>query len=114
MLSPRPGGGSNGPRPPLRVLNPRLEPGPLLAEVHARLDDELDYQTEARYHHAFSERYEGHPFVRVPNVPSWWQAVHPPDFTVLTQSACVVTDGSMPFPSAPVPGIPSTELFGSE
>jgi len=58
--------------PLLRVLNPRLEPGPLLAEVRARLDEELDYQTEARFHQAFSERYEGHPFVRVPSVHHDW------------------------------------------
>ena len=58
--------------PLLRVLNPRLEPGPLLAEVRARLDEELDYQTEARYHQAFAERYAGHPFVRVPRVHHDW------------------------------------------
>jgi predicted unusual protein kinase regulating ubiquinone biosynthesis (AarF/ABC1/UbiB family) len=58
--------------PMLRVVNPRLEPGPLLAEVRARLDDELDYQTEARYHQAFAERYAGHPFVRVPRVHHEW------------------------------------------
>jgi predicted unusual protein kinase regulating ubiquinone biosynthesis (AarF/ABC1/UbiB family) len=58
--------------PMLRVLNPRLEPGPLLTEVRARLDEELDYQTEARYHQAFAERYAGHPFMRVPRVHHDW------------------------------------------
>ena len=58
--------------PLLRVLNPRLQPGPLLDEVRARLDEELDYQTEARYHQAFAERYAGHPFMRVPQVHHEW------------------------------------------
>jgi predicted unusual protein kinase regulating ubiquinone biosynthesis (AarF/ABC1/UbiB family) len=58
--------------PLLRVLNPRLQPGPLIEEVRARLDEELDYQTEARYHQAFAERYARHPFVRVPHVHHDW------------------------------------------
>ncbi|MBW3603877.1 MAG: AarF/ABC1/UbiB kinase family protein [Actinobacteria bacterium] len=58
--------------PLLRVLNPRLAPGPLLDEVRARLDEELDYETEARYHQAFAERYAGHPFVRIPQVHRDW------------------------------------------
>ncbi|CAN5851175.1 AarF/ABC1/UbiB kinase family protein [soil metagenome] len=58
--------------PLLRVLNPRLAPAPLLDEVRARLDEELDYQTEARFHQAFAERYAGHPFVRVPRVHHEW------------------------------------------
>ncbi len=58
--------------PLLRVLNPRLQPGPLLDEVRARLDEELDYQTEARFHQAFAERYAGHPFMRVPQVHHEW------------------------------------------
>jgi predicted unusual protein kinase regulating ubiquinone biosynthesis (AarF/ABC1/UbiB family) len=58
--------------PLLRVLNPRLQPGPLLDEVRARLDEELDYQAEARYHQAFAERYAGHPFMRVPQVHHEW------------------------------------------
>lgn len=58
--------------PLVRLLNRRLEPAPLLDEVRARLDEELDYQTEARYHQAFAERYAGHPFVRVPRVHHEW------------------------------------------
>lgn len=58
--------------PLVRVLNPRLQPEPLLDEVRARLDEELDYQTEARYHQAFADRYAGHPFIRVPAVHHEW------------------------------------------
>jgi len=58
--------------PLLRVLNPRLRPEPLLDEVRARLDEELDYQTEARFHQAFADRYAGHPFIRVPRVHHDW------------------------------------------
>ena len=41
---------------------------------------------------------------RVPFVPSWWHAVHPPDFMVRIQSSCDFTLGAMPFPLNPVPG----------
>jgi len=58
--------------PLLRMLNPRLRPEPLLEEVRARLDEELDYQTEARFHQAFADRYADHPFIRVPRVHHDW------------------------------------------
>lgn len=58
--------------PLIRLVNPRLQPEPLLEEVRARLDEELDYQAEAAYHQAFAERYAGHPFVRVPRVHHDW------------------------------------------
>ena len=58
--------------PLVRMVNPRLTPEPLLAEVRARLDEELDYQMEARFHQAFAERYEGHPFISVPRVHHEW------------------------------------------
>lgn len=58
--------------PLVRAVNPRLEPGPLLDEVRARLDEELDYQTEARFQQAFVDRYAGHPFIRVPRVHHDW------------------------------------------
>ena len=51
-----------------RLANPRLDVGPLLAEVRERLGAELDYQQEAAFQQAFVERYAGHPFVRVPRV----------------------------------------------
>jgi hypothetical protein len=41
---------------------------------------------------------------RVPLVPSWWQAVQPPDLSERIHCAWVFTLGSMPFPCGPVPG----------
>ncbi len=52
--------------PMARVFSPNLQIRPLMEEVRARLVDELDYQREAQYQQAFFERYDGHPFIRVP------------------------------------------------
>jgi predicted unusual protein kinase regulating ubiquinone biosynthesis (AarF/ABC1/UbiB family) len=51
-----------------RLVSPNLEVRPLVEELRARLVDELDYQREAQYQQAFHERYDGHPFIRVPRV----------------------------------------------
>jgi predicted unusual protein kinase regulating ubiquinone biosynthesis (AarF/ABC1/UbiB family) len=40
----------------------------LVDELRDRMADELDYRHEADAQEAFAERYEGHPFVRVPAV----------------------------------------------
>src|SRR3954463_498541 len=40
----------------------------LVDELRARMADELDYSLEAAHQREFAERYEGHPFVRVPKV----------------------------------------------
>jgi predicted unusual protein kinase regulating ubiquinone biosynthesis (AarF/ABC1/UbiB family) len=40
----------------------------LVDELRARMADELDYSLEARHQAEFAERYEGHPFVRIPKV----------------------------------------------
>jgi predicted unusual protein kinase regulating ubiquinone biosynthesis (AarF/ABC1/UbiB family) len=58
--------------PLARVLSPNLQIRPLMEELRDRLVDELDYQREATYQQAFFERYDGHPFIRVPRVyPDW-------------------------------------------
>jgi len=54
--------------PLARLVSPNLQVGPLVDELRARLVDELDYQREAQYQQAFHERYDGHPFIRVPAV----------------------------------------------
>ena len=51
-----------------RLVSPNLEIRPLMEELRTRLVDELDYQREAQYQQAFHERYDGHPFIRVPRV----------------------------------------------
>jgi len=51
-----------------KLFAPYLELEPLLDELRERIGDELDYQREAQYQHAFAQRYDGHPFIRVPHV----------------------------------------------
>ncbi|MEX2504797.1 MAG: AarF/ABC1/UbiB kinase family protein [Egicoccus sp.] len=55
-------------RPIARLLAPNQEIEPLLEELRERVDDELDYQREARYQRAFATRYADHPFIRVPDI----------------------------------------------
>jgi len=58
--------------PLAKVFSPNLKIRPLMDELRDRLVDELDYQQEAQYQQAFFERYDGHPFIRVPGVfPDW-------------------------------------------
>jgi predicted unusual protein kinase regulating ubiquinone biosynthesis (AarF/ABC1/UbiB family) len=54
--------------PLAKLISPNLDLGPLLEEMRDRLVDELDYQREAEYQQAFHDRYDGHPFIRVPKV----------------------------------------------
>lgn len=51
-----------------KMISPHLKMRPLLDELRERLLDELDYQREAIYQQAFFERYDGHPFIRVPRI----------------------------------------------
>ncbi|MFA9445290.1 ABC1 kinase family protein [Egicoccus sp. AB-alg6-2] len=55
-------------RPIARMMAPNQEIEPLLDELRERIDDELDYQREARYQRAFATRYADHPFIRVPDI----------------------------------------------
>lgn len=52
--------------PMARLISPNLRIKPLMEELRVRLVDELDYQREAEYQDAFAQRYDGHPFIRVP------------------------------------------------
>jgi predicted unusual protein kinase regulating ubiquinone biosynthesis (AarF/ABC1/UbiB family) len=54
--------------PLARLVSPNQEVGPLLEELRERVFDELDYEREAQYQRAFATRYEGHPFIRVPDI----------------------------------------------
>ncbi|MGH9273568.1 MAG: ABC1 kinase family protein, partial [Acidimicrobiales bacterium] len=50
------------------MLFPGLEPEPLVAELRARLVEELDYRLEADNQRLFTDFYRGHPFIHVPEV----------------------------------------------
>ncbi|MDX1658188.1 MAG: AarF/ABC1/UbiB kinase family protein [Nitriliruptorales bacterium] len=55
-------------KPLVRLLNPNLEVAPLIEELRERVGDELDYEREAQYQRAFANRYDGHPFIHVPQI----------------------------------------------
>jgi predicted unusual protein kinase regulating ubiquinone biosynthesis (AarF/ABC1/UbiB family) len=50
------------------MLFPGMEPGPLVAELRARLVEELDYELEARHLAMFGDEYRDHPFIHIPDV----------------------------------------------
>jgi predicted unusual protein kinase regulating ubiquinone biosynthesis (AarF/ABC1/UbiB family) len=52
----------------LARMFPGLEPGPVVAELKARLREELDYTVEAANQHAFGAYYRGHPHIHIPDV----------------------------------------------
>lgn len=51
-----------------RLALPGLDPEAVVAELRARMVDELDYRIEAANQTAFAEHYAGHPFIHVPVV----------------------------------------------
>jgi predicted unusual protein kinase regulating ubiquinone biosynthesis (AarF/ABC1/UbiB family) len=52
----------------LAMVYPGLEPGPIVAELQARLLEELDYRHEADNQRWFADWYADHPFIHVPRV----------------------------------------------
>jgi predicted unusual protein kinase regulating ubiquinone biosynthesis (AarF/ABC1/UbiB family) len=58
--------------PIARLISPNLQVRPLMEEMRERLVDELDYQREAQHQQGFFDRYDGHPFIRVPRVFHDW------------------------------------------
>ncbi len=51
-----------------RFALPGLDPEAVVAELRARMVDELDYRIEAANQTAFAEHYAGHPFITIPAV----------------------------------------------
>lgn len=47
---------------------PGLDPGPVVAEIKARLHEELDYELEAKNQQYYADFFAGHPYISVPNV----------------------------------------------
>jgi len=52
----------------ISMVFPGLDPGPLVAELRARLLEELDYRLEADNQKLFADFYRDHPFIVVPDV----------------------------------------------
>jgi predicted unusual protein kinase regulating ubiquinone biosynthesis (AarF/ABC1/UbiB family) len=61
------------------VVNPGLDVKPLIAELKARVAEELDYSLEASSQSAFAEAYDGDPDILVPKV------VHAGDGALVTE-----------------------------
>ncbi len=52
----------------ISVVNPALDVPSVLAELRARITDELDYRLECRNQALFRRLWDGHPLIRVPRV----------------------------------------------
>ncbi len=52
----------------LAVMFPGLEPEPVVAELKARLSEELDYEKEAANQRMFAAFYHDHPYIHIPHV----------------------------------------------
>ncbi|MBM3662093.1 MAG: AarF/ABC1/UbiB kinase family protein [Actinobacteria bacterium] len=52
----------------MSFLFPGLEPAPIVAELHERIVEELDYRIEATHQRTFADHYRNHPFIHVPEV----------------------------------------------
>lgn len=50
------------------MMFPGLDAAPLVAELQARLVEELDYSLEADHQRLFADYYRGHPFIHIPEV----------------------------------------------
>ena len=50
------------------MLFPGLDPKPIVAELRARIVEELDYRREAANQTLFAEHYRGHPTIHIPSV----------------------------------------------
>jgi predicted unusual protein kinase regulating ubiquinone biosynthesis (AarF/ABC1/UbiB family) len=55
-----------------RFVAPEVDATDLLIELRDRVVEELDYQREAAFQELFRERYEGHPFILIPEVHRDW------------------------------------------
>jgi len=50
----------------MSMLFPGMDPKPIVAELRARLTEELDYRIEAAFQTRFADAYAGHPTIHVP------------------------------------------------
>jgi predicted unusual protein kinase regulating ubiquinone biosynthesis (AarF/ABC1/UbiB family) len=55
-----------------RLVAPGIDPEPVVEELRERMAEELDYRIEADNQEEFRSAYEGHPWIRVPEVHRRW------------------------------------------
>ncbi|MDP9496940.1 MAG: AarF/ABC1/UbiB kinase family protein [Actinomycetota bacterium] len=78
----------------LSTLAPGLELKPLLAELTARVTEELDYRLEAESQAAFAAAYEDDPEIRVPDVVAGGERVLVTEWMDGVPLSAVIRDGS--------------------
>jgi hypothetical protein len=76
------------------VLSPGMDVKPLLAELKARVTEELDYELEAGWQRAFAEAYDGDPDIVVPKVVAGSARVLVTDWLDGIPLSEIIRDGS--------------------
>ncbi len=76
------------------VLSPGLDVKPLLAELKARVTEELDYRLEAGWQGAFAEAYDGDPDIAVPKVVAGTERVLVTEWLEGIPLSSIIRDGS--------------------
>lgn len=75
------------------ALSPGLDVRPLIAELKARVAEELDYTLEASWQHAFAEAYRDDPDIAIPDVLAFTERVLVTEWLDGTPLAGVIRDG---------------------
>jgi len=76
------------------VLSPGLDVKPLLAELEARVSEELDYRLEARSQETFADAYDGDSEIRVPHVVAGSERVLVSEWMDGTPLSAIIAAGS--------------------
>ena len=80
----------------LSSLSPGLDVKPLLAELTARVTEELDYRLEAEAQATFALAYDGDPDIKVPEVVTGSERVLVTEWLDGTPLSAVIQDGTPP------------------
>ncbi|MDX6287756.1 MAG: hypothetical protein QOG53_3241 [Frankiales bacterium] len=76
------------------ILSPGLDVGPLIAELKARVAEELDYDLEAAASETFATAYDGDPDIRVPHVIAHSERVLVTEWIEGTPMSAIIRDGT--------------------
>lgn len=76
------------------VLSPGLDIKPLIAEIKARVAEELDYAMEAESQQAFADAYAGDPAYAIPNVVAHSGTVLVTEWIEGTPLSAIIADGT--------------------
>jgi predicted unusual protein kinase regulating ubiquinone biosynthesis (AarF/ABC1/UbiB family) len=76
------------------VISPGLDVKPLIAELKARVAEELDYALEAQSQAAFAAAYDGDPDILVPKVVHHGRSVLVTEWVDGTPLSAIIRDGS--------------------